>query len=346
MEIIFGVDFGTTNSAIAINDGGRVRVVSVDTDNEGKPLDILRSALFFDRRRKVSVGQEAVRKYVEDCTDGRFMRSIKTLLPMEVFTSTQVWGEAYKVEDLVAIILTNLKHKAEREVGKTINTAVLGRPVMFSTNPGEEQLAEDRLRSAASLAGFNKIVFQFEPIAAALAFESTLGVGEKKTVLIGDFGGGTSDFTVIKLTGGNVSSNRDRRSDILSLSGVYVGGDTFDSMLVWDKIAHYFGRGVNLSIGDGGSLPLPTTITHKLKGWHLLPQLRDRQIRGYLREIRGRVDDPQAIRRLEELIDTNRLFEIFQSMERIKCELSNAESADFLFEELDYTIAFALHRHE
>ena len=222
-EIIFGIDFGTTNSALAVNVNSHVEVIDVDPFNTTG--NTLKSVLYFDPEEKeFFVGQEAIDNYIENDAYGRFMQSIKAFLPDDSFHSTEIRGKNYKLDDLIAIILRKLKGEGERYVGSSVDSVVLGRPVFFSEDKDKDKLAEERLTSAAQKAGFKNIYLQYEPIAAALSYESRLVSGEEKLVLIGDFGGGTSDFTIMKVVGGKQNIDVDRKKNILSLDGAYIGG--------------------------------------------------------------------------------------------------------------------------
>ena len=344
MDAIFGIDFGTTNSALSVNKGGKVEVISIDPFNAiGKTM---RTVLYFNEENEIFVGQESIDQYVNDGAFGRFMQSIKAFLPNKTFESTNVYGKNYTIEDLVAIILKKIKVIGEDYVGHAVDNVVLGRPVVFSEDPEKDALAQLRLEKAAMKAGFKEIQFQYEPIAAALTFEETLTQGEEKNVFIGDFGGGTSDFTVIKLRGGNVA-NISRKSDVLSLGGVYIGGDSFDSRIMWEKITKYFGRDVKYqTMGKDDWLNMPRTIIHTLCQWHLIPQLRERKTRELIRTIKGVADDRQAVENLENLIADNFGFMLFQAIEKAKCELSSLEYSQIFFRERDLIINEAISRRE
>lgn len=229
MQIVFGIDFGTTNSALSVYRNGTVEVVVVEeNDNLGT---LMRSVLYFSEENGIFAGNAAIRQYVEEGATGRFMQSIKTFLPNTSFVNTELFGKRYGIDDLVAIILRAIKARGEAHVGCPVESVVLGRPVVFSPDPNKDAIAEERLASAARKAGFKQVWFQYEPVAAALTFEESLAVGEERIVFIGDFGGGTSDFSVIRLQGGAFARSN-RRSDVLALGGVYVAGDKFDSQIM------------------------------------------------------------------------------------------------------------------
>jgi len=218
--------------------------------------------------------------------------------------------------------------------------------VVFSTDAAKDAVAEQRLERAARKAGFKNIWFQYEPVAAALAFEDTLQTGEERTVFIGDFGGGTSDFSVIRVKGGAFGRS-DRRSDVLSLGGVYVAGDKFDSQIMWDKLAQHFGRHARYkTLGKDEWVSVPKSIVYTLCQWHRIPLLRARTTREHIRVIKGTTDDRQAIEHLENIIDDNYGFFLFQAIEQAKCELSDREQALIRFMERDLNISEGIGKEE
>jgi hypothetical chaperone protein len=273
------------------------------------------------------------------------MQSIKSFLPSTLFESTTINGKRYELEEVIAIILKNIKKRGEEFLGSEVTDVVMGRPVVFSEDKEKDSLAEGRLKRAAEIAGFKNIAFQMEPVAAALTFENSLGKGREKIVLIGDFGGGTSDFTVIKLTGGK-SGRPDRTNDVLSLGGVSIAGDAFDSRLMWEKVARYFGRNVRYKSMTGHMLEMPSTITFKLINWHLIPQLRTNSVREALRHIKMTADDAAAIGHLENLIEENNGFMLFQAIEKAKIDLSSYEKSMIFFREQSLEIKEAVARIE
>jgi hypothetical chaperone protein len=344
MQIVFGIDFGTTNSALSIYRDGQVEVVDIDELNGNSSL--MRSVLYFNEDAEIFAGHEAINNYINEGAAGRFMQSIKTFLPNRSFISTEVFGKNYGIDDLIAIILAKIKAKGEARVGRTVDSVVLGRPVLFSEDPEKDALAQSRLETAARKAGFTNVWFQFEPVAAALSFEESLPAGSEKIVFIGDFGGGTSDFTVIRVKGG-AFARANRRSDVLSLGGVYTAGDKFDSQIMWEKVAKYFGRGVRYKgMGKDDLFDIPHSITHTLCQWHRIPLLRARKTREQIRLIKNSATDRKAIENLEHLISDNYGFFLFQSIEKAKCELSHQELTAIRFNERDLCITEGITRGE
>ncbi len=344
MQIVFGIDFGTTNSALSVYRNGAVEVVAVDDMHQAGKL--MRSVLYFSEEHEIFAGNQAISKYVEDGAAGRFMQSIKTFLPSSSFQGTEIFGQRYAIDDLVAIILKKLKVRGEAHVGCTVDSVVLGRPVVFSTDAKKDAAAEQRLEQAARKAGFKHIWFQYEPVAAALAYEETLAAGQERVVLIGDFGGGTSDFSVIRVKGG-AFDRADRRSDVLALGGVYVAGDKFDSQVMWDKVAQYFGRYARYkSMGKEEWIHMPASIIHTLCQWHRIPLLRTRSTREFIRTIKRTSDARAALEHLEDIIEENYGFALFQAIEKAKCELSAAEMTRIRFSACDLNLDEGLEREE
>lgn len=344
MRPIFGIDFGTTNSALSINLDDHVEVVNIDQFNiEGKTL---RSVLYFNNEREIFTGQNAIIQYINDGASGRFMQSVKKFLPDKSFTSTDIFGKNYKIEDLVAIILKDIKKAGEEFIGKKVDSVVMGRPVVFSEDKEKDNLAQQRLEKAGLLAGFKNVYFQLEPIAAALSFESSLKTTDEKNVLIGDFGGGTSDFVIIRLRG-ITTYNVNRKSDILSTGGLTIGGDTFDSNIMWEKIAKYFGRYAKYKLDQRDFwMTFPLTITRTLCQWHLIPRLRERKTKEAILKFQRTIDDPVAIKNLIDIIENNFGFSLFRSIEKAKCSLLSLENSVVFFKEWELEIREKISRIE
>ncbi len=329
MKTTLGLDFGTTNSALAIAQNGRVDIIAADNNNN-RTGRTLRSVLFFEDDKEVFVGQEAITRYIEKGGEGRFLQSIKSFLPSTLFEYTMINGRKYELADLIAIILRRLKEEAEVSLDWEITDVVMGRPVVFSEDKKTDLLAESRLRRAAEIAGFKNIIFQPEPIAAGLTFERGMARHEEKLVLIGDFGGGTSDFSIIRLQGGR-TVNPDREKDVLSLGGVHIAGDAFDSELMWEKVAKLFGKDVKFKTMTSTWLGMPTLVTLKLRNWHLIPLLKTKQTLEYLAQLKLSADNSAAIDNLVNLIEDNYGFMLFQAIELAKIELSASDRSRIRF---------------
>ncbi|MBN2056031.1 Hsp70 family protein [bacterium] len=335
---VYGIDFGTTNSAIAILEGGRPRILPVDRG------PTMRSVLFFPEHDvETFVGNQAIEEYVNRGMEGRFLQSLKSILPSTWFTTTRIREMEYEVEDLVALILRNLKIRADAMVGMDVRRVVLGRPAYFAMDSALETLAVERLITAAQRAGFEEVRLQIEPIAAAFFYEMDLAGAE--TVMVADLGGGTSDFTVMRLAP-NRRDDSDRGADILGTSGVRIAGDSFDAAVMRAKLLRHFGQGVRYESHPGKWLQLPSHLLGDLCEWSKIPFLKNNYYREFLDQVRWGADDPAAIARLQALIDQDLGFFLFHSIETAKCELSDLESTVIHFHELSVWLDEPITRDE
>jgi len=325
-----GIDFGTSNSAAALpgpRPGAPAKVVRVDP--EGEDARLFRSVLYFpEDSRDVLAGGEAIARYLDEI-DGRFVQSVKSFLPSTSFNATEIRNRAYKLEELVAIVLRRMRERIEREAGGPVERAVFGRPAVFSTDPEKDQVAQERLARAAELAGFPAPAFLIEPIAAALGYEEALDHDE--VVLVGDFGAGTSDFTLMRL-GPSFRDKADRREDVIASTGVYVGGDNFDAAIVENRLLARFGEGSTYKALTQ-RMPLPTWMTRKLLSWHELAMLRERSTMEFLRRARVTSDDPRALNNLVTLIEDNLAYHLYRAVEAAKRRLGEADEAQVSFHE-------------
>lgn len=320
MAITVGLDFGTTNSALALAQDNAVKVINIS--NRETTERTLPSVLFFDEDREVLVGQQAIDEYVAYGGGyGRFLQSLKAFLPQSTFTETRIFGKRYELEDLIAVILAEIKTLAENQTGSSIDSVTLGRPVVFSEDPQKDALAESRLREAASRAGFNKIAFEYEPLAATLTYAEQMQSGVEEVVLMGDFGGGTSDFNVMRLTQGQMSLS-EKRERVLSIGGVYIGGDTFDTRVMWEKVGPHFGKNATYRGMTGEILTVPYSLPRAVCDWHRVAFLRDQSTLRAIKDMKRMADNPRVLENLEAVILQNKGFMLFQAIERAKKELS------------------------
>jgi hypothetical chaperone protein len=342
-----GLDFGTTNSSIALFRDGEVELIPIDPLSED-PY-ILRSVLYINRDHKRFVGQEAVDTYIDDNIDraiklvskyvgeidfsgadmsfvrdvyclvdenlpGRFFRSMKAALSIDSSSGTDVFGKICSLAELVSIILREIRERAEKYLGERIDNIVLGRPVKFSPDPDDDRNAQEKLLSACEIAGFKRIDLELEPIAAALFYETVLT--SKQNVLAFDFGGGTLDITIMQLGG-----EGERR--ILATEGVNIGGDLLDKEIMKGKILKYFGEGSTM--GGKRKLPFPSYILSRICDWQSIISLNTPTVLETITRAERTGDNPQAMRALRCLITKNYGFDIFESIERAKCQLSEIE---------------------
>jgi hypothetical chaperone protein len=338
MKKIIGLDFGTTNSAIACaTEDGNVELAKFQGDNGFSTT--CRSVLYFNEKNKeidgtpiVSVGHEAIRDYLESETAGRLIQSTKSYLTSRTFTKTSLCNKPYTLEELISTIINRLRKQAENQFGDLGSSIVVGRPVNFSgaKTKEDEDLALDRLKIALEQCGFTDVTFEFEPVAAAYYYEKQLRKDE--LVLIADFGGGTSDFSLMRL-GPFASKKRSRASNILGTDGVAIAGDTFDSRIVRNLVAPHLGfKSFYKSIGK--SLEMPYWIYEKLGRWHHVSFLKTRETMNLLRELRGQALEQKKIDALIYLIKEDLGYKLYRSVEQTKVALSKQEKDKFIFKEI------------
>jgi hypothetical chaperone protein len=252
-------------------------------------------------------------------------------------------GRNYGLDDLIAIIIRKLREGAEAQFGNIGSTVVVGRPVIFSgaKTAADEAFALDRLKSAVLKAGFKHVSFELEPVAAAYGYDRQLT--QDQLVLIGDFGGGTSDFSVVKL-GPKARMAKDRKF-ILGNQGVPIAGDTFDSRIVRHLVAPTLGSESSYR-SMGKDLPVPIWLYHRLASWHLVSFLKTRQTMEMLRQIKTQAEEPQKIEALIHIISHDLGYSLYRAVEHAKIELSDRESTRFVFFESPIDIEANLTRNE
>lgn len=287
-------------------------------------------------RKPVSVwnGAEGIEKYLEhdsfnDEVQGRLIQSLKSYLSARDLTGTEIFGKQYRFEDLVARILTDLRRRASERFGFEVKEAIAGRPVMFVGADSEEDnaFALNRLRQAFLQAGFTHVTFAMEPVAAAYAYEST--VIQDELVLIGDFGGGTTDFSLLRV---GPSTRKSEGLKVLGNSGVGIAGDAFDARIVRRLISPALGS-KSTTRSSGKIMPvLPAWIYANLERWHTLSFLRTRATIDMLRAAEKRAPEPEQIAALRTIVEHDLGYRLHQAVQRVKIDLSHHEEAEFVLD--------------
>jgi hypothetical chaperone protein len=331
-----GLDFGTTNSALALAEPGAaasvVRFAATDGDTEA-----FRSVLFSGRaegaRNAESVaGPLAIERYLEFEGDRRLLQSLKAFLASRLFTSTNLLGRPTTLQDMIARIVRSLREETESQHGPLEGTVVVGRPVRFarSKQTEDDEFARDRLADSLRQAGFSDIRFEYEPVAAAYHYEQSLDADEQ--VLIADFGGGTSDFCLLRV-GPSFRGRARRDDDILATRGVALAGDAFDARIVRNVVAPVLGRGSQHRNMFGELLPVPVWIYKDLERWHHLSFLKSPRTLSLLHEIRDGAEDEAALTSLIHIVEYDLGFHLYRAVERTKRELSQAAESRFVFDD-------------
>lgn len=345
MPLHIGLDFGTSNSGVAISDGVRVRLLPIDQKNVLP--EVVKSILYITRDFQHYIGQQAVELYyrhnvdrqrryvkkwageleftasemfyvrdvyvyVDELQPGRLLQYLKTALRriggLADYSGTQVFERYYFVVDLVQAFLAELKERAEAILEDEISGVTLGRPVKFSDQPDLDHQAESTLRQAAHNAGFREVQFELEPVAAALYFEKTLK--QPKDVLIFDFGGGTLDLAILRLGDPN-----DRR--VYASGGVGIAGSDFDRAIIEKRLLPHFGMNKvdhQLEILE---------LIHTVPDWIALPELSTPQNRYSLEQAIQAGNSPARLKTLESLIFNDLAFSFYNKVEAAKIALSS-----------------------
>jgi hypothetical chaperone protein len=330
-----GIDFGTTNSSVAFaSKSGEVQLAKFPY--LGGLTDSYRSLLYLQRVKEGGVsrlhswsGPEGIEHYLSADVKGRLIQSLKSFLSSRTLRGTEVFGRRYTLEDLIARILRDLREKAEEQFGIEIRSAVVGRPVHFAGAEKEEddRYSESRLRAAFELAGYESVEFEMEPVAAAHYYESTLDHDE--LILIGDFGGGTSDFSLVHV-GPTVRRRGRALGDIVGNAGLGIAGDLFDAKLIRNLVSPALGAGSQLR-SLGKILTVPHWVYIKLERWHHLSLLRAKDVLDMLASVHAQSLEPEKIGALIHFIKEDLGFHLHRAVQKVKCDLSNETVATFRF---------------
>jgi hypothetical chaperone protein len=324
-----GIDFGTSNSAVSASDGSSVSLVPLEGGEATMP-----TALFFNaEEHRTAFGRQAMREYMEG-TEGRLMRSIKSVLGTSLIgEKTVVAGRATGFDEIIAFYLTHLRKAAQAHLGDELPRVVLGRPVHFVDDDAKRDAqAQKTLEAAAKSAGFKEVAFQFEPIAAALDYELSLAAEE--LVLVVDIGGGTSDFTVIRL-GPQRATTAERKADILASGGVHLGGTDFDRELSLAAAMPSLGYG---SAAVNGRI-VPASIYFELATWHKINFLYTNKEMHAAGQLRHFYEDAALHERLMQVLEHRLGHKLAARVEGTK--IAVADGADGVLD-LDF-IETALH---
>jgi len=309
-----GVDFGTSNSTVGWVRPGQPSLLTLE---DGKAT--LPSVVFFNADEDaVRYGRAALADYLEGY-DGRLMRSLKSLLGTSLMDGqTEVAGRALPFKQLLAHFIGELKRRAEAQAGREFASAVFGRPVYFiDDDPEADRLAEDTLAEIARSVGFRDIGFQYEPIAAAFDYESR--IEREELVLIADIGGGTSDFSLLRL-GPQRAGRVERREDILATGGVHIGGTDFDKYLSLATVMPLLGYGSTLASGAA----VPNSYYFNLATWHTINQAYTRKSTLQLDDLVRDAAEPAKLKRLRALIEERAGHWLAMRVEEAKIGLSDA----------------------
>ena len=333
-----GLDFGTSNSTIGVIESSAGQLVPLEA---GRP--IMRSAIFCDAEQKRWVfGQEGINRYLEG-GPGRLMMALKSILGSPLMEDqTLVFNEFVTYSQILEHFIKTLKKQAENVAGCELTQVVMGRPVHFHDSDKEhDQRAQNTLASIARNAGFQDISFQYEPIAAAITYEATLK--KEELALIVDMGGGTSDFTVIRLQPNNMQA--DRKDDVLANCGIHIAGADFDQSLSLKSIMPLLGMG-SLMRGSSSAIQIPASFYHDLTLWHLLNTLYTPQNLAHVRTLHAAAHEKNLLARLVYVLQQRSGHHLLQAVESGKQSLSEETSTRIDLEFVEYGLDALIHQAE
>ncbi len=326
---VLGVDFGTTNTVVsALAEDGRAELVRFPI--EGAHASTFRSALSFHHDadqptgRAVEAGPWAIEAYLEDPGETRFIQSFKSYAASPLFTETMILNRRYTFEDMLSAFLLRLRAHGGEAMADLPKRVIVGRPVRFAGASADPSLALRRYETAFRRLGFTEILYALEPVAAAFFFARRLR--EDATVLVADFGGGTSDFSIIRFEqrGGALTSKA------LGQSGVPVAGDAFDYRIIDHLVSPALGKGSSYRDFDN-ILPVPPRYYASFARWDQLALMRASREMRDIRSLVKKSLEPEKLGRLVELLDGEHGYGLYQAVSRLKEALSFAEEAVFDF---------------
>ena len=313
-----GIDFGTSNSTVGVSDAAGAHLVALESGRSTLP-----SAVFFPfDNAKALFGQAAIDAYVEG-EHGRLMRALKSILGTSLLhEKTRIGRHSLSFVDILGAFFGFLRNGAEAHLGRGVDRAVLGRPVRFvDDDDAADTAAQNALESIARAAGFREVAFQYEPIAAALDYEQR--VQGEEIVLIVDIGGGTSDFSIVRVSAER-SAKADRKDDVLANVGVHVGGTDFDRLFSLAQVMPHFGY---RSWMIDRKRELPSRYFHDLATWQFINWLYTGKVMNELKQIRYQAERRDLVDRFIHLVEERRGHSLALAVERAKIDLTSQNRA-------------------
>ena len=331
-----GLDFGTSNTTLGTLKGDVPVLAELEAGHTTIP-----SAIFFEADGATLIGRRAIEAYVEG-TSGRLMRSLKSVLGTSLIDETTRTGrERISFRDIIAWYLTAVKRRAETATGTPLRNVVHGRPVHFvDNNEANDRKAEATLRDIATEVGFEQVTFQFEPIAAALDYERTLH--SEQIALIADIGGGTSDFSIVRLSPER-HLKAERQADILANDGVRIGGTDFDRQLSLGVIMPLLGYRTAMK---RAGLDVPSGYFHDLATWSNINRMYESKVMNEVRQVRYEAKQPELLDRLVRVLDEQRGHTLAMEIEDAKIALSSAPNSSIALDWIEPGLKAGVARKE
>jgi len=364
MSLKVGIDFGTSNSGVAVFDGQRVKLLPVDPKNVLP--EVIKTVLYITKDYRTYLGQEAVENYyrdnvnrrrrfvkqwageieyrgadmfymrdifvyVDELKPGRLLQYLKTALRKDNYNGTQIFERFYSVGDLAKTYLSLLKVRAEDMLGETIDAVTLGRPVKFSEHSEQDHKAQETLRQAAHEAGFKEVDFELEPIAAALFYEQS--ITKPQNVVIFDFGGGTLDIAIMRL-------GDEKNRKVYASDGVDIAGSDFDRTIIEKRMLPHFGY------GQVKRHPEIMQMIEAVPDWMALPELGTPINKNIIEKAIQAKVAPVRLKALEGLIYSDLAFTFYNRVEAGKIALSSEGATIISLEDKNIALWELYTRHQ
>lgn len=330
-----GLDFGTSNSTIGVENNHVIEMATLEGDSK-----ILRSAIFLDDEdKKIYLGENAIHQYIEGA-EGRLMTSIKSVLGSSLMDQkTRIFNEMKPFSDVLGYFIKAMKDKAETSSNQVIDSVVLGRPVRFNDRDDKaDQVAEDTLRDIAKRQGFKHIEFQYEPIAAAMDYAQA--VETEQLALIVDIGGGTSDFTLVKIS----PNNKHNASKILATAGIHIGGTNFDQRLSYHSVMPSLGLHTSMRVMNGADIEIPNSYFADLSTWHKINHLYAKETLINIKMSLATANNKKLTNRLINVLENRQGHRLIERIEAGKKQLSETDTMTIPLEFIEDNLDVALEK--
>jgi hypothetical chaperone protein len=304
-----GIDFGTTNSAVAVADGEQVQLVPL----QGAPH--WRTVLYFEPGGALTAGAPAIARYLETEGEGRLVQSIKSHLASAAFKQTYIFGRRWTLDDMIAAYVRHIRAASPIDLGKR---AVVGRPVRYwgAEDDEDDARAIGRMREALGKAGFEEVVFEYEPVGAAARYAARLD--HEETIVVADFGGGTTDFSVVRVG--------PSESKVLATGGIGISGDAFDARVIDAVVSPALGKGTRYRDELGGEAPVPVWLYGRLRRWHYLSFLKEESTMRLLDRVSHGALAPKELGKLIRIVEDDLGLVLHRAVEGAKVRLSASET--------------------
>ena len=341
--LTYAIDFGTSNTLLGAADHtGPLGYAPLDPHSTDP--NIIRSLIYFPNASRVYYGSQAIQEFIAHDHVGRLMRSIKRQLPVRSFIGTYVDQRPFNLENLIGIFLGEIRKRANLHFNQDVTRVVLGRPALFASDPADDRFAEERLLQAARLAGFKEISFFPEPVAAALGYEGQPSP-EEHLIFAADYGGGTSDFTVYKM-----SQKSFKTTDVLAMGGISRAGDSLDAAIMRKRLSLHFGTGVQYQVPFGSNiLSMPIHLMERICHPAEIALLRKQDTLEFFKNVQNwsvGPEDRTKLDRLFILLEDQLGFPFFEKIEQTKRQLSSQDAALFSFDYPGVEISESISRQE